>query len=101
MMASLALDPLGFVRAAYPWGIAGTELEAYRGPDAGQVDVVTEIGRQVRTNRFDGVHPVPPIRVAVSSGRGIGKGTLTAWITDWIMSTRRQAFGTVTANTND
>ena len=101
MIAALADDPLEFVRLAYPWGRAGTELEAYDGPDIWQREVLEEIGRQVRAHRFDGVHPVAPIRFAVSSGRGIGKGALTGMITDWIMSTRRNAIGTVTANTND
>jgi hypothetical protein len=101
MIASLADDPLAFVQWAYPWGRAGTELEAYDGPDVWQTEVLEELGRQVRANAFDGIHPVAPIRLAVSSGRGIGKGALTGMITDWIMSTRRNAVGTVTANTND
>jgi hypothetical protein len=101
MMAQLALDPLHFVQAAYPWKLPGSELEVYDGPDAWQAELLTEIGHQVRAHRFDGIHPVAPIRVAVSSGRGIGKGALTAWLVNWIMSTRRNAIGTVTANTND
>jgi hypothetical protein len=36
----------------------------------------------------------------VSSGHGIGKSALTAWLADWIMSTRPHAQGTVTANTS-
>src|SRR6266702_7969182 len=34
-----------------------------------------------------------------TSGHGVGKSTLVAWLVDWIMSTRPQAQGTVTANT--
>lgn len=99
-MADLALDPLNFVRVAYPWGEPGP-LAHYHGPDTWQADILADIGRQVRARRFDGVHPVLPIRIAVSSGRGVGKGALTAWLVNWIMSTRRNAIGTVTANTND
>jgi hypothetical protein len=99
-MAAVAGDPLGFVRRAYPWGRPGV-LEAYRGPDVWQAELLEEIGRQVRARRFDGHTAVLPIRVAVSSGRGVGKGAMTAWLVDWIMSTRRGAIGTVTANTND
>ena len=40
-----------------------------------------------------------PIRRAVASGHGIGKSALTAWIVLWLMSTRPDARGTVTANT--
>ncbi len=36
---------------------------------------------------------------AVASGHGIGKSTLSAWLTLWIMSTRPRAKGTITANT--
>jgi hypothetical protein len=49
--------------------------------------------------RFDGINPVAPIRIAVSSGHGIGKSFLAAIIADWVMSTRPYAQGTVTANT--
>lgn len=95
-------DPLRFVLMAYPWGEAGSPLESYpEGPDTWQREILIEIGRQVREKKFDGVHPVLPIRVAISSGRGVGKGALTAWLVDWIMSTRPNAIGTVTANTND
>jgi hypothetical protein len=37
--------------------------------------------------------------MAVASGHGVGKSTVSAWITDWIMSTRPRAKGTITANT--
>lgn len=100
-MSRFALDPLGFVQFAYPWKEPGTSLEHYAGPDAWQRDILEDIGAQVRARRFNGVTPVLPIRIAISSGRGVGKGALTAWIVDWILSTRRNAIGTVTANTND
>src|SRR5262245_16395036 len=97
-MASLKDDPLSFVRAAYPWGEPGL-LAEYDGPDVWQRDLLTDIGREVRSRNFDGVHPVLPIREAISSGHGIGKGVTSAWITDWILSTRPHSRGTVTANT--
>ncbi len=37
--------------------------------------------------------------MAVSSGHGIGKSTVVAWTVIWIMSTRPDAVGTITANT--
>lgn len=91
-------DPLGFVRACYPWGESGP-LAEHDGPDTWQVEALTRIGEAVRARRFDGVHTVEPIRIAVSSGHGIGKSTLQAWLVDWIMSTRPHCKGTVTANT--
>lgn len=89
-------DPLGFVQCCYPWPING---EA--GPDVWQAETLTEIGAAVKERAFDGVLPVLPIREAISSGHGIGKSALFAWICDWLMSTRRNAKGTVTANTNE
>lgn len=89
-------DPLGFVQCCYPWPING---EA--GPDVWQAQVLTEIGEQVAARAFDGQTPVLPIREAISSGHGIGKSALFAWLCDWLMSTRRNAKGTITANTNE
>lgn len=93
-------DPLGFVKACYPWGEPNTPLADFSGPDVWQTRTLELIGEQVRQRHFDGVVPVAPIRVAISSGHGIGKSTLQAWLVDWIMSTRPECRGTITANTN-
>jgi hypothetical protein len=98
-IAGFYADPLGFVLFAYPWGQAGTPLENYDGPDEWQRECLEDIGRQVRARAFDGQHAVDPIRVVVSSGHGIGKSTIQAWLVDWIMSTRPRCRGTITANT--
>ena len=91
-------DPLGFVKACYPWGEPG-QLRDHEGPDVWQVKFLEGIGAEVRKNGFDGIHAVAPIRRAVSSGHGIGKSTVVAWLVDWIMSTRPHCQGTITANT--
>lgn len=91
-------DPYGFVCACYPWGEPG-QLERDEGPDTWQREHLLWIGEQVKAHAFDGFTPVPPIRSTVSSGHGIGKSVETAWIVNWIMSTRPFAQGTVTANT--
>ena len=96
--ASFRFDPLGFVRWAYPWGKPGP-LERYAGPDDWQTEFLEELGREVRERNFDGSKPVMPVRFATSSGHGIGKSVLVAFIVDWIMSTRENPQGTVTANT--
>jgi hypothetical protein len=93
-----ALDPLLFVQTMYPWGEPGL-LESHPGPDEWQRAFLVELGRDVTRNGFGGSVPVAPIRRAVSSGHGIGKSVMVAWIVDWIMSTRPHAQGTVTANT--
>ena len=91
-------DPLGFVIACYPWGEPGPLRDA-TGPDEWQVQFLNELGAEVRKRAFNGINAVEPIRMAVASGHGIGKSTLVSWVVNWIMSTRPQAIGTITANT--
>lgn len=93
-------DPLGFVMYIFEWGQPGP-LQSYDGPDEWQREVLIEIGELVKRNAFDVENPIPvdPIREAIASGHGIGKGVLAAFIALWIMSTRPRSIGTVTANT--
>lgn len=97
-VAQFYADPLGFVRACYPWGEPGP-LEHEPGPDTWQVEFLTKLGQAVRDRGFDGMTAVDPIRFATSSGHGIGKSVMVTWIVDWVMSTRPHCQGTVTANT--
>lgn len=92
-------DPLIYVRGAFPWGEDGTPLAPFREPRAWQCEALEWLGHQIKLRRFDGVTPVDPIRMAVSSGHGVGKGAFCGMVTNFIMSTRRDAKGTVTANT--
>jgi hypothetical protein len=96
--ATYYADPLGFVLAMYDWGEPGS-LQQYPGPDTWQAAMLADIGRQVTERAFDGLMPVLPIREAVSSGHGVGKSVVVAWLVDWIMSTRPHCKGTITANT--
>lgn len=105
-------DPLRFVLWAFPWG-ESPELSIVPlpepwaskypgskfGPDKWACEVLDEIGQQVRANGFDGIHAVKPIRLAVASGHGIGKSFLTACLVIWILATRPNCKGVVTANT--
>lgn len=113
-MAKFYSDPLGFVMYAYPWdtdpSIQMVKLpDSYKerfpnceyGPDEWACEFLDEIGSEVKIRAFDGRTPVNAIRMATTSGHGIGKSTISAWIVDWIMSTRPHAKGTVTANTSD
>lgn len=97
-IAKFHYDPLGFVMFAYPWGEKGP-LENYDGPDTWQRDFLIEWGKELKKRRFNGVDPVPPVRMTRSSGHGIGKGVLSAFICNFVMSTRPNSRGTVTANT--
>jgi hypothetical protein len=92
-------DPLGFCRVAWPWGQEGM-LYAFKEPLFWQSEFLEWLGHQIKLRAFDGVHAVTPIRAAVSSGHGIGKGALAGMLTNFIMATRRGAKGVITANTS-
>lgn len=89
-----ATDPLLFVTAVYPWGKEGTSLQDQEGPDEWQQDVLDQIARGSLTMN-------EAVQIAVSSGHGIGKTALVAWIIHWFMSTRPHPQIVVTANTQN
>lgn len=93
-----AEDPLRFVYEAYPWGEPGA-LRDHAGPDTWQREFLMRLRQEVQARKFDGVTAVQPIRTATSSGHGIGKSVMVAWLVNWIMSTRPHCQGTITANT--
>jgi hypothetical protein len=97
-VASYYSDPLGFVLAMFPWTEPGL-LEHHPGPDTWQYEFFDNLGKEVRERGFDGHSAVRAIRLAVSSGHGIGKSVVVAMLVLWIMSTRPHAQGTVSANT--
>lgn len=82
-------DPAGFVKTMWPWGTGALKDED--GPDAWQLKELDEIGRKIRAGE--------PVLLAVSSGHGVGKSALTAWVIIWFMATRPQPQVVVTANT--
>src|ERR1051326_3840900 len=98
-VAEFYADPLGVVEACYPWGEPGGPLVHHAGPDVWQRQFLAGVGAEVTANGFNGHDPVDAVLRATSSGHGIGKSALVAWLVDWIMSTRPHANGTVTANT--
>lgn len=92
-------DPLGYVMFAFPWGKPGTILEHHKGPCPCQQKLLSILGEEIRKRNFDGKTPVKPIRIAVASGHGIGKSAFFGMINNFILSTRTNAIGTVTAST--
>src|SRR3990167_3551502 len=98
-IAQFVYDPYRFVLAAYPGGERGTLLEHHDGPDAWQRDFLIDLGKEVKKKAFNGRDPVLPILRAVSKGHGVGGSVMCAMLVDWIMSTRPDAQGVVTANT--
>lgn len=89
-------NPLAFVMFAYPWGVKGTPLEHFTGPRKWQREVLTAMAEHIKAN--GGKVDFDVLRLAVSSGRGIGKSALVSWITDWMLSTRIGSTTIISAN---
>lgn len=91
-------DPLGFVMYAFPWGVAGSPLEKYPGPDTWQVEILHDLGEKLLKNKMTAQDV---LRYAVASGNGSGKSTIAAWLILWAMATFEDTRGVVTANTEN
>lgn len=89
-------DPEAFVLFAFPWGEKGTPLEHFSGPRKWQRDVLRDIARQIADN--NGKIDFDVFRLAVASGRGIGKSALVSWLVIWMLSTRIGSTIIVSAN---
>ena len=94
-LGALTHDPLTFVYFAYPWGEPGTPLENMEGPDEWQIQILKDIGEQLKKGK-----PLQTaIQEAVASGHGIGKSALISWLIHFAISTHENTRGVVTANT--
>lgn len=94
-LGALTHDPLAFVYFAYPWGEPGTPLENMDGPDEWQIQILKDIGEQLKK----GKDLQTAIQEAVASGHGIGKSALISWLIHFAISTHENTRGVVTANT--
>lgn len=94
-LGALTHDPLAFVYFAYPWGEPGTTLENMEGPDEWQIQILKDIGEQLKK----GKDLQTAIQEAVASGHGIGKSALISWLIHFAISTHENTRGVVTANT--
>ncbi len=89
-------DPEAFVLFSFPWGQKGTPLEAFDGPRKWQREVLRELAAHVKAN--NGRVDFEVFKLAVSSGRGIGKSALVSWLVIWMLSTRIGSSTIVSAN---
>jgi len=80
-LAEFVHDPLGFVMCAFPWGEG--EMSKENGPREFQKRFLGEI----RDHLSNPETRYKPFRKAISSGHGIGKSALLAWIACWALST--------------
>lgn len=94
--ANIKDNPLAFVMYAFPWGSKGTPLEHVTGPRRWQREILSEIAEHIAAN--NGRIDFETLRLAVSSGRGIGKSALVSWITIWMLSTRIGSSVIISAN---
>jgi len=93
---ALSNDPLAFVMFVYPWGQAGTPLEHFSGPRKWQREVLAALREHIKQN--GGKVDFDTLRLAVASGRGIGKSALVSWLTIWMLSTRIGSTTIISAN---
>lgn len=93
LVASTAYDPELFVATMYPWKEKGSDLADEEGADRWQKSLLRALGASLRGSTGE------PVRVAVSSGHGVGKSAVVAWTVHWFLSTRPHPQVIVTANT--
>jgi hypothetical protein len=94
--AAIRDNPLAFVMYVFPWGEKGTPLEHFHGPRKWQREVLQQIAEHIKSN--NGKVDFNTLRLAVSSGRGIGKSALVSWVTIWMLSTRIGSTTIISAN---
>jgi hypothetical protein len=95
----VADDPETFVLFAFPWGQENTPLAKFKGPREWQRKVLRDIRDHIKLNR--GLTDMDALRLAVSSGRGIGKSALVSWLILWMLSTRLGSSVVVSANSEN
>jgi len=100
-MLDCADDPLKFVMFAFPWGKAGGPLDGHTGPRDWQVEALSAMRDHIAANRNRKLRDLEPelMKIAISSGRGIGKSAFLAWIALWLFSCIPSSTVVVSANT--
>lgn len=92
-----------YVMFAFPWGKENTPLWDKKGPRSWQRDELQAITDQIKSNKARmeiGLFP-EVYKSATASGRGVGKSSLTAWLTLWNMTCHIGSTTIVTANNEE
>lgn len=97
LLVSCYADPLKYVETMWSWGEGELLLE--HGAKPWQRQFLLDLGTLIASRRFNGLEPVKPIKMAISSGVGVGKTALIAWICHFLLDTRPDCKCRVTANT--
>jgi len=106
-IAELYDDPYGLVMAVLPWGEPRLQdgsvkpLHNKHGPEQWQKKLLIQIGDHIRENGLlAGMGLDMEVRrSAIASGHGVGKSAIVAWLIYFLMSTRVDTRGVVTAST--
>lgn len=98
---AIAENPYAFVMFAFPWGKEGTPLERFKGPRAWQAKELKAIAAHIKENKARMARGEEPevYQSATSSGRGIGKSAMAAWLDLWFLSCVLGGTSITTANT--
>ena len=88
-------DPLGYVLYSFPWGEGDLREKYVRVWQRGYLE---DLGRRLVAGEEPGA-ALGAILKAVSSGHGVGKSALVAWLILWGLSTCEDTRIIVTANT--
>ena len=105
LVAETFWDPVLWALTMYPWGERGTFLESWpEGPDAWQMDFLIQLRKSLiacrdKKPRVAGGLVTNTVRMAVSSGHGVGKTAIMAIVLQWWMATRPHPQAVVTAGT--
>lgn len=95
--AEIKDSPLKFVKYVFDWGAKDTPLEEFDAPRKWQEKILRDL--EIHIARNNGKLDYEMFRLAVASGRGIGKSALVSWLILWFLSTRLGGTIIVTANT--
>lgn len=110
-IAGFYADPYGFVMAVFPWGQeyiydengnqCENPLRDKTGPEDWQREELERLGEHIRNNMVlsEMGLQMEVYRLAIASGHGVGKSAYVAWIIYFLMSTRADTRGAVTAST--
>lgn len=95
-------DPLKWVMYAFPWGVKGTPLEKHKGPRRWQKAELERMRDHIAKNKKLVLLGLTPTvyKSATTSGRGIGKSSLVAWIVLWFESCILGGTAIISANTD-
>lgn len=106
-IAGYYAKPYEFVMAVWPWGEpylpdgSPNPLADKHGPEPWQREELEALGKHIEDNllRVSIGLEMEVWRSAIASGHGVGKSAMTAWIIYFLMSTRVDTRGVVTAST--